>query len=490
MNTPVDEPQYLWQRILPEVTLALFFHGVLLCAQRCPAQIQENFFGLHQNKYMHGEPWPTVSFGVRRTVSDIVTWDDLETCPGGPNPNNSCYHWGKNREGGNLDKVVNDAHEHGVEVMFTIYDTAAWISNRGPSCRAAGVPNVNCVGPADADCGSNSIGLCDPPADVDAVPGSGEADGSDKTFKDFVTAVATRYGKKIKYWEMWNEAPNIRSANPRYWTFKQWARMTKDFHDAVKRVNPEAIVLGANTCDCSPRGSADFEPWTDGYFSALDKYGPSVVDGISFHGYALHPPKIIGQVHTLRKIMDNHSSTRGKPFYDTEDAWPGGNVLTRNDGTSDWDAKTAWLGQAMILTAALGVKDFIFFGWDLPPVGQMWWYDRSIGCTVPNRNGKSGYLCPTALAYEQIRNWLLGAVFTQECSSTSQITGKRWTCDFSKNNGSYRGRIVWFDGMTSTTNYTPEPQYVTRRYLDGTVLAVKPDSSIAIGNKPVLLETK
>jgi hypothetical protein len=470
--------------------LALCLLGVFVSCHPSPAQIQESFFGLHQNKYTRGEPWPTVPFAIRRTVSDRVTWDDLETCSGGPNPSNPCYHWGRNREDGNMDKIVNDSVAHGVDVMFTIYDTAGWISNRGERCRGKGLPDANCAGPADDECGSNSIGLCDPPADVDAAVGSGEGDGTDKTFKDFVTAVATRYGKKIKYWEMWNEAPNIRSSNPKYWTFKQWARMTKDFHDAIKAVNPDAIVLGANTCFCFPKGSAEFEPWTEGYFAALDKYGSSIVDGVTYHGYAMRPERNVELVHRLQEIMNRHASVKGKPMYDSEDAWPGGNVFTKWNGKPDWDLRSAWLARSLIVNASLGVKNYDFFGWDLGPVGQMWSRDKdSSDCTIPNKDDKMGYLCPTAPAYEQVRSWLLGAVFDKECGPREQAwKGTVWVCDFSKESGKYHGRFVWSEGM-DTTNYEPDRAFNLRRELDGTTAEVK-EGAMEVGPKPVLLEAK
>ena len=471
--------------------LVICLLALFLSSLPCLAQVQESFFGLHQNKYTRGEPWPTVPFSIRRTVSDRVTWDDIETCPAGANPSDSCYRWGHNREDGDFDKVVNDAAAHGVDVMFTVYDTAGWISNRGERCRAKGVPDANCAGPADVDCGSNSIGLCDPPADVDAVVGSGEGDGSDKAFKDFVTAVATRYGKKIKYWEMWNEAPNIRSANPEYWTFKQWARMTKDFHDAVKAVIPGAVILAANTCHCSPRGSADFDDWTEGYFAALDKYGPSVVDGVTFHGYFPRPERNVDMVHDLTEIMNKHASVRGKPVYDSEDAWPGGGIFTRGDGRPDWDMRAAWLARSLIVTASLGVKQYIFFGWDLGPVGQMWAREQQPwNCTLPNVHGEVGYLCPTAPAYEQVRSWLLGAVFDKECGPKDLgfLSGNIWLCDFSKNNGSYHGRLIWSEG-TDSVSYTPERQFAIRKELDGSTAEVK-KGAMPIGPRPVLLEGK
>lgn len=471
--------------------LGIGLAGMLLSSLPCFAQIQESFFGLHQNKYTRGEPWPTVPFSIRRTVSDRLTWDDVETCAGGPSPKDPCYHWGHNREDGDFDKVVNDSAAHDVDVMFTVYDTPGWISNRGERCRGKGVPDANCAGPADDDCGRNSIGLCDPPADVDAVVGSGQGDGSDKTFKDFVTAVATRYGKKIKYWEMWNEAPNIRSANPEFWTFKQWARMTKDFHDAVKAVIPDAVILAANTCHCWPHGSADFEDWTEGYFAALDKYGPSIVDGVTFHGYFPRPERNVDIVHLLTGIMDKHASVRGKPIYDSEDAWPGGDVFMRPNGKPDWDMRSAWMARSLILTASLGVRKYIFFGWDLGPVGQMWARDQQPwDCTIPNKHGEMGYLCPTAPAYEQVRSWLLGAVFDKECSpqNLGLLSGKAWVCDFSKNGGAYHARFVWSEG-TDSVSYTPERPFAMRRELDGSTAEVK-KGAIQIGPKPVLLEAK
>ena len=472
--------------------LALGLPSALFFLLPCCAQVQESYFGLHQNKYTRGEPWPTVPFAIRRTVSDRVTWDDLETCAGGPNPNNPCYHWGRNREDGDMDKIVNDSAAHGVDVLFTIYDTAGWISNRGERCRDKGIPDANCDGPADTDCGSNSIGLCDPPADIDARVGSGEADGSDQTFKDFVTAVATRYGKKIKYWELWNEAPNIRSANPRYWTFKQWARMTKDFHDVIKSIIPEAVILPANTCECSPRGSADFASWTDDYFTALDKYGPSLVDGVTFHGYTLPPERSQDLVHRLEEIMNKHPSVRGKALYDTEDAWPGGGVLMTDDGKPDWDLRSAWLARSLILTASMDVKMYVFFGWDLGPIGQMWARDRyPWNCTIPNKDRKEGYLCPTAPVYEQVRTWLLGATFDKECSSKDLgwKAGTVFICDFSKNNGSYHGRFVW-DALKDTVSYQPDRPFAVERGLDGNVTELKKGAAIQVGPQPVLLEMK
>jgi len=466
------------------------FLGAALCYQPCSAQIQETFFGLHQNKYMHGEPWPTVPFAIRRTVSDIVKWSDLETCNGGPDPNNPCYHWGTNAKGGNLDKIVNDSYAHGVAVMFTPHSVPEFASTHGPRCRGAGVPDATCAGPPDDECSSQKnprlhvTGACDPPYDVDKVPGSGEGDGTDQLFKDFITAVAKRYGAKIKYWEMWNEASNLTEANPLYFTVKQFARMTKDFHDVVKSYVPDAVVLGANTDYSRKPGSPKFQTWIDDYFGALDKYGPNVVDGISYHGYG-PPERIVELVQVLRAAMDKHPSTRGKPVYDTEDAWAGNKSLRTRDDVLDWDAQESWLARSLILRAAEGSKCYIFFGWDLFPKGQMWSREKDGACSIPNREGKEGYLCPTAQAYERMREWLLGAVFEKACSENGDV----WTCDFTKDGG-YRGRFVWFNRRRGTTDYTADRKFTAMRDLDGNTVDLKARNSLSLSEKPVLLETK
>ena len=99
---------------------ALLFLGVMAWCFPGAAQIQESYFGLHQNKYTHGEPWPTVSLLDSPYGERSLTWDDLPPAPVGCDPNNHCYRWGRNSEDGDFDKVINDSAEHGVDVMFTV----------------------------------------------------------------------------------------------------------------------------------------------------------------------------------------------------------------------------------------------------------------------------------------------------------------------------------------------------------------------------------
>ena len=226
------------------------------------------------------------------------------------------------------------------------------------------------------------------------------------------------------------------------------------------------------------------------YFAALDQYGPGVVDGVTFHGYAVHPERNADIVHTLQEMMNKHASVRGKPIYDSEDAWPGGGALTKLNGAPDWDLRSAWMARSMILTASLGVKQYIFFGWALARWDRCGRVTAREDCTIPNKDGKAGYLCPTAPAYEQIRSWLLGAVFDKECEARDQgyKSGPVWTCDFTKNNGSYHGRFAWAAG-TDVAPYEPEKQFAVKRELDGSSTEVK-KGTIQIGPKPVLLEMK
>jgi hypothetical protein len=85
---------------------------------------------------------------------------------------------------------------------------------------------------------------------------------------------------------------------------------------------------------------------------------------------------------------------------------------------------------------------------------------------------------------------MLRPVFDKECGPKDLgfMSGKIWLCDFSKNNGSYHGRLIWSEG-TDSVSYTPERQFAMRRELDGSTAEVKKGATM-IGPRPVLLEGK
>ena len=74
------------------------------------------YFGMHVHGLLEFTSWPTVPFGAIRFWDTGVTWKDLE-------PNKNDWHLGR------LDRLVNLAAGHHVEVLLCFGKTPAWASN-------------------------------------------------------------------------------------------------------------------------------------------------------------------------------------------------------------------------------------------------------------------------------------------------------------------------------------------------------------------------
>jgi len=143
-----------------------------------------------------------------------------------------------------------------------------------------------------------------------------------KTCEEFFEVSVPRYKKTIKYWECWNE--------PVAFTPKQYLQMLKWFSKMIKRLDPEAIIVGFS-------GFLDSGSW-DRYMVPLMKMGAlEHCDVISYHGYFNDWPeeKLWGRMtlarhlDTIREytakagkgdmpIWDNEFNLWGKSWYDDE----------------------------------------------------------------------------------------------------------------------------------------------------------------------------
>src|SRR5206468_3300310 len=120
-------------------------------------------FSMHvQSELFSGMPWPSVSFGSMRLWDTYTTWNDL-------NPSAGNFNWPA------LDRWLDAAQQHGVDVIYTFGATPTWASSN---------PTGKC---------DYNPGACYPPANM-------------QDWDNFVRAVATHAVGRIKYWEMWNEA--------------------------------------------------------------------------------------------------------------------------------------------------------------------------------------------------------------------------------------------------------------------------------------------
>jgi hypothetical protein len=442
-----------------------------------PNTIQADFFGIHINK--ETSPWPLFSpFPAYRTLGSQIKWADIEKCDGGADSANPCYQWQK------FDSWLNLALSNGADVMFTLYATPSWASSRGSRCAGAGSPDAGCTGPADLNCAfqtQNGPGICDPPSDIDAVPGSGLGDGTNKHFRDFVTALLQHAGPgKIRFWEIWNE-PNISGE----WTGSnaQMLRMARDARSIVHSVDPNALF----TTPAVANAVVAARNWLLPYLQAG---GGDLADVIAFHGYIQTgacptqcpvPEDEVTLINNVRSVAAT-AGQQNKPLFDTEVSWGEKSNLT------DPTARSAFTGRMYLLSISGGVNRLYWYGLDFPisslgGSGEFWApTGNPDGCVVSAPEG--GDICPAGIAVQQLFRWVVGTVMIQPCAAISTT----WRCGLMASNG-YQALAVW-DTSGSPVNFSAPLGYIQFRTLDGTIHAIDPTNrNIAAGPSPILLET-
>lgn len=444
------------------------------------APIPPAFFGMHINR--PGTPWPPVPFGSLRMLGNMTTWFHLE----GDGRNR--YDWRV------LDRWLDAARAHNVDVMYTFSRTPAWAAR---NAHAACGPNRD-----EAD--------CSPTSDLTvSAPCQGPLQGTVSTdcfFKEFVTSLLNHVcsGKapnkncRIVAFSCWNE-PNLDG----FWigTYAESAKMCSDMVQTVKDQCKACVTLtpdisAATSGDTKASGdSRSYDEWFKNFLVAYRQYG-NYPDAGAFHPYAARthgivpapfpetfagsgcpregrspvcPDTLLGKIDTMRSLM-NQNGMAGRPLWATEGGWG------TNGEMPDPDAQAAYVARWLILQASSGVARAYWFMWDNggDPRGWGGMWDQSNGI---NKGG---------VAYGQVYKWLVGASFTKPCSGDHDV----WSCDISRPGG-YQGRIVWNASQSYNTQaaskYATGSEFSQYRDLKGDKVPIS-GGTVMIGSKPVLLE--
>jgi hypothetical protein len=363
--------------------------------------------------------------------------------------------------------------------MYTLFMTPDYLSTRGSRCTAAGQadfgPDATCVGPADPCEGKNNFMWgCDPPFDIDAIPGSGLADGTDQNFKWFVTAMMTHMranSESVQYWEVWNE-PNIltewnhppvkgdlqlaqfsapaalrgpsgaptctgpglaENSGPGTATVAELVRFARDSRAIIAPVFPK-IQLSAPPVT-NPVVSSN-------YLSQLLAAGGSQFDDLGFHGYydangaccptnCPTPEYFVASWNALVNVV-NAAGLSSKPVLDTEFSWG------EYSGVINPDMRAAQSARIYLLHESYypALARVIWFGEDSPvdyapnpynnnnPIGGEgeFWASAATnvadGCTAADPI-QGGYDCPAGVAMRQVAKWTVDAMFSGPCSCSS-----------------------------------------------------------------------
>lgn len=373
------------------------------------------FFSMHvQSELFSGMPWPTVSFGSMRLWDTFTTWNDLNPSPG-------IFNWPA------LDRWLDTAQQHDVDLIYTFGATPTWASSH---------PTAKC---------DYNPGACYPPRDV-------------QDWDNFVRAIATHAGGRIKYWEMWNEANQHE-----YWSggIPALATMTQHASKIIKSISPSAKIFSPSGVG----GGVKISTFLDEFFTTG---AGTFVDGVAFHGYVnsipARPESVNGIVDAVQSVMAAHGQ-RGKPLWDTEGSWG------PSDHLGGDDARMAFVARHYILQWSKGVERFYWYAWN----------DKSYGTLF---NSATATVEKAGVAYAQVESWLVGADLTAPCSAGREST---WTCNLTLAGGT-RGQILWNAAvkLPETISFTPAPNFTHCTGLDGKITRLA-GGTIRIGGKPVLL---
>jgi uncharacterized repeat protein (TIGR01451 family) len=415
--------------------------------------IAPQFFGMSVNN-VPAAPWPAtlgIPFGSWRTLGLEIKWSDIETCDGGSNPTSTCYTWSS------LDSAIAQAQASGQDILYTVYSTPTWASSQ----------------PTDASCtrGNFPPGSCDPPNDIDAIPGSGLGDGTDLHFQNFLTAMMSHVGAgKIKYWEVWDE-PNVSHS----WrgTNAQLVRLAKDTKSVVKGQDPNALFT------TPPYVGDGIRLQFPGYLTAG---GGQYADVIAYHGYVQTGtcpddcpiPENEGPLIAELQGELLSAGQSGKPIFDTEGSW--GNYVGA-EAVSDPDQQVAFAGRYYLMHVSAGANRLYWYSWNNQENGHL--YDTT-----------TGTIDPTGIAYEQLYDWFVGNTLTAPCVNF----GTQWICSF-VGPSSYAAQVLWdvdpsllcSGGVCPTVAALVPTNFTQSSDLAGNVTTIT-NHTVMVGSKPILVK--
>jgi len=426
--------------------------------------IPANFFNLHVNR--PNTPWPSAPFAGKRLWDAGVSWALVSTA-------NGVYDWSV------LDQRLADAQTHDVDVLYDLARTPVW-AQCGPTTVSPCTQTPDCAYAGETWGGGP--GQCYWPADLQA-----DGTGTNQYWKNWVAAIATHSVNSstahIKYYEIWNE-PN--STSFFRGTIAQLVRMTQDAACIIKGTGPGCTRQGID-----PNALIVTPAPTQGAM-AIDKFmtdfmslgGGNFVDVIAFHAYnGTEADRVLDVVNTLKTGSLATYQQTSKPLFDSEFSW-GENVTF-----PDPDERQGFVASTLLLHWSAGVNRVYWYSWDAS--GTMWSATSIVGCSIPDPSGV-GYTCGSAIAYEQLQNWMVGAAMSSICSATGTV----WTCGLIRSGG-YEALAVWDtaqscnNGACTTSKFAVpnSVNYVHYRDLAGKVHAIS-GTTVPIGYRPILLENK
>ena len=323
---------------------------------------------------------PSVPVGYVRMWDTETTWKDLEPAKGQ-------FNWYK------LSKQIQVAQQRDAKVMLVLGGTPGW---------AGGSPTS-------------------PPNSID-------------DWRSYVGSVCRQFGASIHAYEVWNEA-NLQT----FWTGSaaQLADLTKAAFEEIRKCNPGALVVAANTTSRADGSFANFFP---AYLQELKARGWPA-DGYSLHSY---PKAAGGNGDRIAGIAQFRTmlALAGAPFtavFDTEANY-GMAGLGQGKVEIVGEPAAALMSRTYIVSVRYGFGSTFWFVWTKNPDSKM-----GIQFTPQATAEKT--------AWNKTYDWLVGAQF-HACGEHDQYRGLV-VCQFDRNGSDFS--LAWFGEVNQGSSTTLAP---------------------------------
>ncbi|MCG8308930.1 MAG: hypothetical protein MI975_16160 [Cytophagales bacterium] len=139
----------------------------------------------------------------------------------------------------------------------------------------------------------------------------------------FVELTIKRYKNKIAYWEVWNE-PNHRN----YWGATpdglEYGRLLKQTAELIKKIQPEAKVIGGSTAGIQPEFTDEF----------LSVGTAGLIDIITYHNYGSVPEERAYRAVKLWEVIDKYNPKI--------ELWQGECGYPSHSSTRDFRGRAPW----------------------------------------------------------------------------------------------------------------------------------------------------
>ncbi len=303
MNTEAHSSNR-WKAALAAAALVVAL-AAAVAAPRADAALPSGYYGVVPQTALTSTDFERMGQGNVGSVRLLFSWSSVD-----PSSEPDDYNWSV------IDQSVGDAAQNGVEVLPFLFGTPQWVATEldGHAC-------------GEAECATFAPSS---PAALDA-------------WRDWVQAVAERYGPGGEFWTENPQIPMLPIRNYQIWNEQNsreffapkesptgYAAMLDAASGVIRTADPGAQVILGGMAQLA--GSSKATKATKYLRSFYKVNGVEAnFDGIAVHPYGSSVSKVANQVEAFRKVA-KRAGDRGAGTWITELGWgsaKGGNPLNR-----------------------------------------------------------------------------------------------------------------------------------------------------------------